>query len=81
MRSKLSNNISHCYNLSRNWLAVVEHTLVGYGQEDDTMEQRKQLGNTSEALAQAYLEKQGFLLLQANFSCKRGELDLIMRPG
>ena len=43
------------------------------------MEQRKQLGNTSEALAQAYLEKQGFLLLQANFSCKRGELDLIMR--
>ncbi len=43
------------------------------------MEQRKQLGNTSEALAQAYLEKQGFLLLQANFSCKQGELDLIMR--
>lgn len=45
------------------------------------MEQRKQLGNTSEALAQAYLEKQGFLLLQANFSCKPGRAGFDYAPG
>ena len=43
------------------------------------MEQRKQLGNNSEAIARQYLEKQGYTLVQQNFRCRSGEIDLIMR--
>ena len=31
--------------------------------------------------ARAYLEKQGLRLLQSNFRCRLGEIDLIMRDG
>lgn len=31
--------------------------------------------------ARAYLEKQGLRLLQSNFRCRFGEIDLIMRDG
>ena len=36
-------------------------------------------GDKSEQLAYAYLLKQGLQLIEKNFRCKQGELDLIMR--
>lgn len=48
-------------------------------QGDFFMEFRKQLGNDSETIAQQYLEQRGYMLIQANFRCKTGEVDLIMQ--
>ena len=45
------------------------------------MEIRKQLGDNSEAMAQNYLEQRGYRLVQKNFRCKTGEIDLIMQKG
>jgi putative endonuclease len=36
-------------------------------------------GNQAETLAQRHLERQGFSLVTRNFSCKTGEIDLIMQ--
>lgn len=43
------------------------------------MEQRKQLGNDSESLAGRFLVQKGYKIVESNFSCKRGEIDLIVR--
>lgn len=43
------------------------------------MEQRKQLGNDSESLAGRFLMQKGYKIVESNFSCKRGEIDLIVR--
>lgn len=40
---------------------------------------REQRGSRAEQLARRYLEKQGLRFEQANFRCRRGEIDLIMR--
>ncbi|MDY6978746.1 MAG: YraN family protein [Pseudomonadota bacterium] len=42
---------------------------------------REQRGNQAEQLARRYLEQQGLRFEQANFRCRRGEIDLIMRDG
>ncbi len=36
-------------------------------------------GNLKEKLACEYLEKKGFKLIERNYYCRRGEIDLIMR--
>lgn len=42
----------------------------------------KQLtGQNAEARAEDYLSKQGLRPIERNFSCKQGEIDLIMRDG
>lgn len=38
-------------------------------------------GQWAENLAERYLENQGLTLLERNFSCKGGEIDLIMEQG
>lgn len=38
-------------------------------------------GLTAEHTAEAYLKKQGLSLLEKNFSCRFGEIDLVMRDG
>lgn len=38
-------------------------------------------GHTAETLACDYLQQQGLRLVMRNYSCKLGELDLIMRDG
>ncbi|MFD3156545.1 YraN family protein [Haloimpatiens sp. FM7330] len=37
----------------------------------------KDIGNYGESLAQEYLKKMGYIILDKNFRCKLGELDLI----
>lgn len=38
---------------------------------------RKETGHRYEEKAAAYLEQKGFLLIQKNFRCRQGEIDLI----
>jgi putative endonuclease len=38
-------------------------------------------GRDGEQLALAYLQQRGLVLIEANFRCKAGEIDLIMRDG
>ena len=45
----------------------------------EIVEIRKQLGNDSEDLALNYLLQQGYRLIQRNFRCKSGEIDLIVQ--
>lgn len=42
---------------------------------------RKQLGSWGESLAASYLEGQGYQMLQRNWRCPRGEIDLVMQAG
>lgn len=39
------------------------------------------IGARQEQLAASYLQARGLILLQANFSCRLGEIDLIMQDG
>ena len=41
--------------------------------------QQQLIGKSAEKLACQHLEKQGFILVESNYSCRRGEIDLIMR--
>lgn len=38
---------------------------------------RKELGRLGEELALNYLKKHGYIILQQNFQCKKGEIDII----
>lgn len=38
---------------------------------------KKQTGNQGETLAAQYLEKKGYLILDKNWRCKTGELDIV----
>lgn len=44
-----------------------------------TQQSRQERGQTAENFAAAYLQKQGFTLIERNYRCRGGELDLIMR--
>ncbi len=41
-------------------------------------ENKKEIGQVGESYAQRYLEKRGFQILEKNFRCKFGEMDLII---
>jgi putative endonuclease len=42
---------------------------------------KQQQGQRWEQAAQAWLERRGLRLVEANFRCKGGEIDLVMRDG
>ncbi len=41
----------------------------------------REIGEEAESLGQRYLEKRGLILVDRNYHCRRGEIDLIMRDG
>lgn len=43
--------------------------------------QRRRLGERGEDLAVDYLRKKGFRILERNFRCRLGEIDIIARDG
>ena len=42
---------------------------------------RKSLGDFGEKVARAYLERRGYQIIEANYRCKGGEIDLVARDG
>ena len=42
---------------------------------------QKDKGNAAEHLAAAFLERKGFQILERNFRCRAGEIDLIAKEG
>jgi len=52
-----------------------------WGKRPPHLSPTQQQGRAGEAAALAYLKRQGLRLVQANFSCLAGEIDLIMREG
>ena len=42
---------------------------------------KRKLGSEKEALAAAYLEKQGLCILERNYRCRSGEIDLVCSDG
>ncbi len=45
------------------------------------LSQKQDQGRHWEQVALAHLQRHGLLLVEANFSCKGGEIDLVMRDG
>lgn len=45
------------------------------------LSQKQEQGRQWEEMASAYLRRHGLVLVEANFRCKLGEIDLIMREG
>ena len=41
------------------------------------MVNKKDLGNTGENLAANYLKSKGYVILEQNFSCRQGEIDIV----
>ncbi|BDR66895.1 UPF0102 protein [Clostridium tetani] len=41
----------------------------------------KQIGNIGEAIAENYLIQNGYIILDRNFSCRVGEIDIIGKDG
>ena len=42
---------------------------------------KRQIGTEKEKLAGAYLEKNGYEIIEYNFRCRQGEIDIIARDG
>lgn len=40
---------------------------------------KKEFGNTGEDIATQYLEQHGYIILERNFYCKQGEIDIIAK--
>ena len=55
------------------------HVTEGVAGDMRTSQQRD--GGGAEAIALSYLQKHGLVLLDSNFSCRFGEIDLLMRDG
>lgn len=45
------------------------------------MRDKRQAGNRAEAQALAYLQRRGLIVLEKNYRCKQGEIDLVMQDG
>lgn len=42
---------------------------------------RRRIGTEKEQLAGAYLEKEGYEIIEYNYRCKKGEIDIIAKDG
>lgn len=50
---------------------------TGKGNTKFKMDRRKKLGKIGEEIAVHYLEKNGYQIIERNFRCRRGEIDII----
>lgn len=50
-------------------------------QKNSTQDSRKRLGSLGERLAEDFFQCQGFLILERNWRCRYGELDLVVQKG
>lgn len=48
-----------------------------YDMEEDKRTEKRKIGDQGEAIACRWLEKRGFTVVERNFSCKMGEIDII----
>jgi len=49
----------------------------GWGEEAPLTEKRKEIGMLGEAMAVRFLKKRGYRILQQNFRCRMGEIDVV----
>jgi putative endonuclease len=42
---------------------------------------RKQVGNKGESLAEDYIKRKGYKIIQRNYRCRLGEIDIIAKDG
>lgn len=61
-------------------VAAVQHD-DAQARPDDRRTAKRRAGDQAEQAALDYLEAAGLVLVQRNFSCRGGEIDLIMREG
>ena len=55
--------------------------MTGPGKKADRPGRRRAVGLEGERIASAFLEKRGYKILERNYRCRRGEVDLIARDG
>ena len=60
-------------------LASTAPKTADYDGRDGASLNRKAVGDAYEALALRFLEQHGLIILERNYRCKTGEIDLIMR--
>lgn len=62
-------------------LSYIRKLMSRGGEEGSFGDERLSTGRKGEALAAKLLKSKGFLILDKNFSCKMGELDIVARKG
>ncbi|MFC1889926.1 YraN family protein [Thermodesulfobacteriota bacterium] len=55
--------------------------MTGPGKRTGRPGRRRAVGLEGERIASAFLEKRGYEILERNYRCRRGEVDLIARDG
>src|SRR5688500_11715639 len=63
------------------WLEKLQHLFTGNSSDTPKIEKKDALGDRGENLAARELQKKGYRILNRNFKCAVGEIDIIARDG
>ena len=58
---------------------MFKHRLIFLLYESENMYIRHEIGKVGEKIANDYLKKQGYVIIERNFEAKQGEIDIIAR--